>query len=384
MKCLILNSGSSSVKYELFDGPEMRVVIRDLVGRIGEPDGPADHRAAFDLVLRALGESGALTDISDLAVVGHRVVHGGDRFSAPTVIDAGVVDAIRALIPLAPLHNEPNLQGIEIGLSVFPGVPHVAVFDTAFHQTMPPEAYLYAIPRHYQRDFGVRRYGFHGTSHRYVSKRAAALLDRPLESLAIVTLHLGNGASACAVLGGRSVDTSMGMTPLDGLAMGTRCGDLDPAIPFHLERKGRMSPKHVLWMLNHESGLKGLCGRSDMRDVRARAESGHADASEAFNLFCYRVRKMIGAYAFAMGRIDAVVFTGGIGENDAAVRTKVCEGLAAFGIEVDPARNEYDRDDERAIGADGSRVPLLVIPTDEEREIATQALECVNAKKQTR
>jgi acetate kinase len=292
-------------------------------------------------------------------------------------VDEGVVAAIRGMIPLAPLHNPANLEGIQVALRLFPGVPQVAVFDTAFHQTMAPAAYRYAIPENLYREQRVRRYGFHGTSHAYVSRRAAALLGRDPADCNLITLHLGNGASAAAVRGGRSIDTSMGLTPLEGLVMGTRCGDLDPAIPFKLARNLGMDIAVLDDLLNRRSGLRGLCGANDMREIHRRIGQGDPAAALALDVFCHRLRKYLGAYWVELGRLDALVFTGGIGENDAEVRTRTCAGLEGMGIWLDAAANQVCAQVERPISEAGSPVAVLVIPTKEELEIARQALEAV-------
>ncbi len=336
-----------------------------------------DHREGLEHIAARLRESGVLGDISELGAVGHRVVHGGEAFQRPTRVDEGVVAAIRGMIPLAPLHNPANLEGIQVALRLFPGVPQVAVFDTAFHQTMAPAAYRYAIPENLYREQRVRRYGFHGTSHAYVSRRAAALLGRDPADCNLITLHLGNGASAAAVRGGRSIDTSMGLTPLEGLVMGTRCGDLDPAIPFYLARNLGMDIAVLDDLLNRRSGLLGLCGANDMREIHRRIGQGDPAAALALDVFCHRLRKYLGAYWVELGRLDALVFTGGIGENDAEVRSRTCAGLEGMGIRLDAAANQVCAQVERNISEAGSPVVVLVIPTKEELEIARQALEAV-------
>jgi len=405
MKVLVLNSGSSSIKYDLFDVAGWSVLASGTLESIGAPDGRlvqrartstgrleesvrpapvAGHRQGFALVLEALAASPSMRSGGDLAGVGHRVVHGGPVFEEPTLVDSAVVEAIREATRLAPLHNAANLMGIEVALETYPGVPQVAVFDTAFHRTLPPRAWHYALPAALCAEHGVRRYGFHGTSHHYVARRAAALLGRPLEALDLVTLHLGNGASATAIQAGRSVDTSMGMTPLEGLVMGTRCGDLDPAIPLYLARKTGMPPEALERVLKEESGLTGLCGSSDMREVLARAEAGDPDSQLALDVYCYRVKKYIGAYLAVLGRADALVFTAGVGENSAAVRWRCCEGLAGLGIALDAGRNGSASRREREIQADGSAVKVLVIPTDEALEIAHRTLACVRGPEEGR
>ncbi|MGW8310760.1 MAG: acetate/propionate family kinase [Thiogranum sp.] len=397
MKILVINCGSSSVKYRLFAMPAGEVLVAGMVERIGEAEGRhrcenatdgaqrsdtlrvANHREALAHIMRSLTASGAVADLSELGAIGHRVVHGGELFRQPTRVDDAVIARIRELVPLAPLHNPAGLAGIEISLQVAPGVPQIAVFDTAFHQGVPDYAFHYALPRHLYTEYRVRRYGFHGISYSYVCQRAAAFLRSSLEGLNLIALHLGNGASAAAVAGGRSVETSMGMTPLEGLIMGTRSGDIDPAIPFYLEREAGLAPGEVEDMLNRESGLKGLCGSNDMREVHRLAESGDQAACLALEMVCHRLRKYIGAYSAVLGRVDALVFTGGIGENDAWLRAHTCSGLATLGIDIDPRSNTGSDSGERAIHHDASQVAVLVIPTNEELEIARQVSECLNA-----
>jgi acetate kinase len=363
-RVLVLNCGSSSVKYRLFDGDA--TVDKGLVERIGEAGADAaDHEAALHQVLDRL-------DTSDLSAVGHRVVHGGTRFVEPTLITDEVVRAVRDLVPLAPLHNPENLAGIEVARRLLPDPPQVAVFDTAFHHTMPAAASTYAIDLAVAERLGLRRYGFHGTSHAYVSRRTAALLGRSVDDVNTVTLHLGNGASACAVAGGRSLATSMGLSPLEGLVMGTRSGDLDPAIVFHLNRVGGLSLDDIDELLNHRSGLLGLCGDNDMRTVLARRDAGDPAAALAFDVYCRRVKSYVGAYAALLGRLDAVTFTAGVGENAPAVRAAALSDLEGFGIAVDPTRNESRSGGERLVSPDGSAVAVCVVPTDEELEIANE------------
>ena len=338
MKVLVINSGSSSIKYRLFDMSDKTVLARGLVEQIGEPEGclshqsrnahgkkveitrsqpVKNHQAGFGLIGDVLNESGVVSDSSELYGIGHRVVHGGEAFREPALIDDKIITSIRALIPLAPLHNPANLMGIEVALRFAPGVPQIAVFDTAFHQSVPPQAYHYALPLDLYHSHNVRRYGFHGTSHGYVAKQAALYLNRPLQSLNLITLHLGNGASATAIRKGRSADTSMGMTPLEGLIMGTRSGDIDPAIIFYLGKKTGYPQDKVESLLNKHSGLKGICGVNDMRQISRMADEGNESARLAIEMYCYRIKKYIGAYSAVLGEIDAVVFTGGIGENAA-------------------------------------------------------------------
>jgi acetate kinase len=384
---LVVNCGSSSIKYQLIDADSEQSLAKGLVERIGEPEarlqhessgGEAvretalpDHEAGLRAVLDAFAQAGPSLADAGLTAVGHRVVAGGDRFAHPALVDDAVLDAIRDLVPLAPLHNPANLEGIEVARRVFPDLPQVAVFDTAFHQTLPPAAYTYALDRQVARRYGIRRYGFHGTSHSYVSREAARRLGR--DDVALVVLHLGNGASASAVLGGRCLDTSMGLTPLEGLVMGTRSGDLDPAVVFHLRRVAGMSIDDVDTLLNKRSGMLGLAGANDLREVWRLADEGDADAAVALDVYAYRIRKYIGAYAAALGRLDAIVFTAGVGENDARMRALVLEGLEQLGIVLAPERNLVPPP-TGVITTDDSRVAALVVPTNEELEIARAAL----------
>lgn len=364
-RILVLNSGSSSVKYRLYDGDD--ILDKGTVERIGEPGGgPADHESAVREIIGRL-------DLTGLAGVGHRVVHGGRKFSEPVRIDDAVVAAIEDLVPLAPLHNPANLAGIRVALEALPDTPQVAVFDTAFHHTLPDAAATYAIDKATAERYGVRRYGFHGTSHAYVSRRTAELLDRPYAETNTITLHLGNGASACAVQGGRSVATSMGMSPLEGLVMGTRSGDLDPTVIFHLRREGGMGVDDIDDLLNHRSGLLGLTGVNDMREVLARCAAGDPDATLAFDVYCRRITGYVGAYYALLGRVDAIAFTAGVGEHAAPVRSASLAGLDRLGIAVDPARNDGHGD--RIVSPDGAEVAVLVVGTDEEREIARETRE---------
>jgi acetate kinase len=398
MKILVINCGSSSIKYRLFSMPAGEVLASGLVERIGEPQGchrhstagetvaqpdtlcVPDHRAGLARIVAALTATGAVSDLSELAAIGHRVVHGGELFRRPTRVDDAVIARIRALVPLAPLHNPAGLAGIEISRQTAPGVPQVAVFDTAFHHTIPDFACHYALPRRFYTEYRVRRYGFHGISYSYVARRAASFLQQPLRNLNLVALHLGNGASATAIAAGRSVDTSMGMTPLEGLIMGTRSGDIDPAIPFYLGREAGLGAADVEDLLNRESGLKGLCGSNDMREVHRLAEAGDAAARLALEMVCHRLKKYIGAYAAVLGRVDGLVFTGGIGENDSWLRAHTCAGLETLGMRIDAQNNALPNTGDRAIHSDDSRVALLVIPTNEELEIARQVADCLRAR----
>ncbi|MDG4783603.1 acetate kinase [Micromonospora sp. WMMD961] len=366
-RVLVLNCGSSSVKWRRYDGD--RALDHGTVERIGEPGGgPPDHATAVRQILDGL-------DLSGLVAVGHRVVHGGRTFSAPVLVDDAVLAAIKDLVPLAPLHNPANLAGIEVARAALPHVPQVAVFDTAFHHTLPEAAATYAIDRDTAERYAIRRYGFHGTSHAYVSRRTAELLGRPYDQLNIITLHLGNGASACAVRNGRSVATSMGMSPLQGLVMGTRSGDLDPTVIFHLRREGGMSVDDIDDLLNHRSGLLGLTGANDMREVLHRRTAGDQAASLAFDVYCRRITGYVGAYYALLGHVDAITFTAGVGEHAAPVRAAALAGLARLGISVDDARNDGQGD--RVISPDDAEVSVCVIRTDEEREIARQTRDVV-------
>ena len=380
---LVLNAGSSTIKYRL-DGGD-RMLASGLLERIGEDgarlvhrlaDGDervverpvADHAEGFRLLFAELGHPA-----DALLAVGHRIVHGGDRFTNPTLVDDAVLTELEALAPLAPLHNPAGTRGIEVAREHYPDVPQVAVFDTAFHHTMPVHAHRYALPRDLADRYRIRRYGFHGISHGFVARRAAEHLGRPTTELNLVTLHLGNGASAAAIAGGRSIDTSMGLTPLPGLVMGTRGGDVDPGVVFHLHREAGMTVAEIEDLLTRHSGLVGLAGASDLRAVHRRAADGDDAAAEAIDLYCYRIRCYVGAYAAALGRVDAVVFTAGVGEHDPDVRARVCAGLEGFGVRVDPDRNAVPRTDIRTISTDDSAVAVLVVPTDEEGEIARHA-----------
>ncbi len=383
-RVLVVNAGSSSLKYRLLDAATGETSASGLVSEIGgashwrhdgvEPhdqdvDCP-DHAAAFAWARGAL-EAG--DGLGTLVGVGHRVVHGGSRFTEPTRVDDDVLAALEELAPLAPLHNPANAEGIRRAGDAFPGVPGVAVFDTAFHRTIPAAAHTYAVPRPWREEYDVRRFGFHGSSYAYVSRRTARLLGRPVEDLRMVLLHLGNGASACAVDGGRSVETSMGMTPTEGLVMGTRSGDLDPSIGGYLARVAGIDAEGFDRALNRESGLLGLCGVSDFRSVEERVDAGDEDARLAVATMIHRIVKYVGAYAAVLGRVDALVFTGGIGEHAANVRAAVLDRLGLLGVRMDEAANA-DGDPARRISTPDSPVEVWVVPTDEEREIARETL----------
>jgi acetate kinase len=367
---LVVNSGSSSLKYRLIDPKTGENHATGVIERIGEPGSDvADHAGALR---RALEQMGDRLDAARLLAVGHRVVHGGSRFAEATIADEDVRAAIADLAPLAPLHNPANLLGIEATAELFPEVAQVAVFDTAFHHTLPAEASTYAVPREWRESYGVRRYGFHGTSLSYVARRAAALLGKDLADTDLVVLHLGNGCSACAVRGGVSIETSMGLSPLEGLVMGTRSGDVDPSLGAYLHRVADLDAPGFDRALNTESGLLGLAGVSDLRLVEERAAAGDEDAGLALDVMLHRLVKYVGAYAAVLGRVDAVVLTGGIGEHSDLVRARLAERLALLEVELDTAANA-DGSGERAVTTARSRTAMLVIPTNEELEIATQA-----------
>lgn len=396
MKTLVLNCGSSSIKYCLFEMSEQAIIIAGEVEKIGEPNSRhqfqtpgntasiqnniisiIDHQQGLVLIFRSLTESGALEDPAALFCIGHRVVHGGEFFRQPVIIDSTVIEKIRELSVLAPLHNQANLLGIEEAIKQLDSVPQVAVFDTAFHQSLPAYAYHYAVPKTWYEKHSVRRYGFHGTSHYYVAKKAADYLEKPLSDLNLITLHLGNGASVTAIEQGMSIDTSMGMTPLEGLMMGTRCGDIDPALPFYLSRVIDQSYPEIEKLLNKHSGLKGICGENDMRAVHRLADAGDEDAQLALNMYAYRIKKYLGAYYAILGHVDAIVFTGGIGENDACLRQQCCTNLTALGIVIDNTKNNTLNKTCYDISTDEQAVAVLVIKTDEELEIALQSVDCV-------
>jgi acetate kinase len=391
---LVINSGSSSLKYQLIDMATEETLASGLIERIGEASGHGthklpdqtfdqeipvpDHTAAFRIMRGGFDAHGPSLDEHDLVAIGHRVVHGGARFFEPTRIDHVVKIQIEDLSELAPLHNPGAVQGISAAETSFPGLPMVAVFDTAFHQTMPAEAYTYAIDYEVAQKYRVRKYGFHGTSHQYVSRAAAEFVGRPLEELKQIVLHLGNGASVCAIDGGRSVDTSMGMTPLAGLVMGTRSGDIDASVLFHLARRGRMSIDDLDDLLNKQSGLLGLSGVGDSRDVQARAAAGDERAVLTTAVVAHRLKFYLGAYQALLGGADVISFTAGIGEHSAEVRAAALSGLQRLGIELDPQRNESVGSGISVISTDASPVTVLVVPTNEELEIARETLEVIS------
>ncbi|MEH3139177.1 MAG: acetate kinase [Mycobacterium kyogaense] len=367
---LVLNSGSSSVKYSVVQPDSGLTVADGIVERIGDDAKVPDHRAALDVAFEALAEDGHHLDELGLVAVGHRVVHGGPELYRPTVIDDSTIERLQRLSALAPLHNPPALLGIEVARAALPDLPHIAVFDTAFFHDLPPEAATYAIDSEVAQQWHIRRYGFHGTSHQYVSEQAASYLDVPLSSLRQIVLHLGNGASASAIVGGRPVETSMGLTPMEGLVMGTRSGDIDAGIVMYLWREAGMSVEDIETMLNRRSGVRGLGGEIDFRELHRRIDGGDAAARLAYDVYIHRLRKYIGAYLAVLGSADVITFTAGVGENDALVRRDALSGLTAFGIEVDEHLNASPSRAARRISATGAATTVLVIPTDEELAIA--------------
>lgn len=388
---MAINAGSSSLKFQLFEMPEEKVLTKGLVERIGLPNSIftisvngekitqtldiKDHEQAVDMMLEEMKKHGIIKDINDLDGTGHRVVQGGDIFETSALVTDEVEQQIEDLCELAPLHNPANLMGIRAFRKMLPHIPHVAIFDTSFHTTMSEEAFLYSLPYKYYQDFGIRKYGAHGTSHKFVAERAAELLDRPIEQLRIITCHIGNGASIAAVEGGKSVDTSMGFTPLAGVTMGTRSGNLDPAIiPFLMEKTGKTA-QEVINVLNKESGLLGISGiSSDLRDIEQKAEEGDKRAILALDVFASRIHKYIGSYATRMKGLDAIVFTAGVGENSDIVRARVLEGLEFMGVYWDPKLNAGLRGKEAFINYPHSPVKVMVIPTDEEVMIARDTM----------
>lgn len=398
MKIFVLNCGSSSIKYQLVENSSKKVLARGVLERIGMDGSFLKHYSTYDyaieikrpiakhiegikLILKTLAdkEIGVIKEVTDIDAFGHRVVHGGEAFQESTIITSSVIDDIKRCITMAPLHNPANLAGIKACMELMPHVPHVAVFDTAFHQTIPAKAYLYGLPYELYIKYGLRKYGFHGISHQYVAEAAAEYLGKSLADLRLVTCHLGNGASVAAIKQGKSIDTSMGFTPLEGLVMGTRCGEVDPAIiPFIMDRED-MTGKQVYQYLNNKAGVLGISGlSSDFRDLEKAAEQGDERAQLAMDIFSYRVKKYIGAYAAAMGGLDAIIFTAGLGENSPVIRKNICSGLEFLGAELDEEKNLV-RGGLREIGSAGDRVKLLVIPTNEEIVIAEETARlCVN------
>ncbi len=400
MKVIVLNCGSSSIKYQLFEMPQKEVLAKGLVDKIGlkgasikhkRNDGKElrvegeilDHQSGIEYLLGILvdKEYGSLANLEEINAVGHRVVHGGEEFSGSVAITDDVIEALEKSSDLAPLHNPPNLKGIYAMKQLLPGVPQAGVFDTAFHQTMPEYSYLYGIPYSLYEKHKIRRYGFHGTSHKYVSARACEILGDDISTKKIVTCHLGNGASMTAINEGKSMDTSMGMTPIEGVMMGTRCGDLDVGALFHIMNKEDLNVKIANTLVNKFSGVLGVSGiSSDMRDVELAAEDGHHRAAVAYKMYAYRVKKYVGAYAAAMGGVDIIVFTGGIGENDSVTRANVMEGLEFLGVDFDFEKNKGLRGKEVVLSKPGSKVKVLVVPTNEEMMIASDTYEIVTGE----
>ena len=389
MKILVINCGSSSLKYQLIDMQNEEVIAKGLAERIGIEGSvlkhqPKDsekitierpmptHKEALQTLVDALTDKnyGVIKNMSEVSAVGHRVVHAGEKFAYSVVLNEDVMDALKECIEVAPLHNPPNIIGIEACRQIMPNVPMVGVFDTAFHQTMPKEAYIYAIPYEFYEKYKIRRYGFHGTSHKYVSERAAEMLGKPISELKLITCHLGNGASIAAVKNGKSVETSMGFTPLEGLAMGTRCGDIDPAIVKYLTEKENLSAAEVDQILNKKSGVLGISGvSSDFRDIEEAVDNGNERAKLALNVFVHKVKKYIGSYVAVMNGVDAIIFTAGLGENSIDIRREICKDMSFLGIELDDAKNNV-RGKETELSKDGSKVKILLVPTNEELMIA--------------
>ncbi len=399
MKIIVLNCGSSSIKYQLFDMPSAEVVAKGLVDKIGlkgasikhyKADGDVlklegeilDHQAGIEFVLGILThkEHGCVQDLNEIGAVGHRVVHAGEKYNGSVAISKEVIAALEECIDLAPLHNPPNLEGIYAITKLLPTVPQVGVFDTAYHQTMTEQAYLYGIPYSLYEKYKVRRYGFHGSSHRFVSQRAADILGKKIEDLKIISCHLGNGASMCAIKNGQSMDTSMGMTPVEGLVMGTRCGDIDAGALLYIADKEETSIPYTSTLLNKHSGMLGLSGvSSDMRDIETAAADGNHRAQVSLDIYHYRIKKYLGAYAAAMGGVDVVIFTGGVGENGWETRQEVCYGLEFMGVDFDKEKNTKLRGEEAIISKQGSKATVMVVPTNEELVIANDTYEIVTA-----
>ncbi|DAB32319.1 MAG TPA: acetate kinase [Sulfurospirillum sp. UBA11407] len=392
MKILVLNSGSSSVKFQVFEDDIS--FVSGLIEQIGEEnsaisislrdekvvDKQIEIKSHFDglqMAANYLLELGVVKDLNEFDGIGHRVVHGGEYFNKAMLVTDDVIEKIESLQPLAPLHNPAHLDGIRVTKKLNPLVPNVVVFDTAFHQSIPAHAYMYALPYKFYEEDGVRKYGFHGTSHHFVAKVAARMLKKDINSLNAITLHLGNGGSVTAIENGKSIDTSMGLTPLEGLIMGTRSGDLDPAILFYLSRKKGYDINELDKILNKQSGLKGICGANDMREIHSMAENGDKKAQLALDMFYYRIKKYIGSYSAILGRVDCIVFTGGIGENDDIARLESCHNLENLGIKLNIEENAFRKKVAREISSDDSLVKVFVIPTNEELEIALQTQEVV-------
>jgi len=401
LKILVINSGSSSIKYKLFEMDSQKVLASGLAERIGELESfitytvksenkethsseikkkIKNHKQGLSFIVDLLMDktAGVIKDTKEISAIGHRVVHGGEQFKTPTLIDHDVIHEIRKHIPLAPLHNPPNLAGIEVARTIFPDAKQVAVFDTAFHQTIPSTAFLYAIPYELYKDNGIRKYGFHGTSHAYIVEKYSEFAGMPLHDLNLITIHLGNGSSMAAIKSGQCVDTTMGMTPLEGLVMGTRSGDIDPSLPFFLSRHLKMNLSEIEVLLNKESGLKGICGTNDMREILKRRNTGDTLADIAVQVYCYRIKKYIGAYTAILERLDGIIFTAGIGENVPEIRELSCSGLSNIGIQIDAKKNYDDRNGLKEIQSEDSDIKIMVIPTDEELKIAQETKKVVN------
>lgn len=400
MKILVLNTGSSSIKFQLFAMPEQTVLGAGLLEKIGEDESVVSYRRPnsdqednawkYEKTISNHGEGlaeivsllldtekGVVTSTDEIKAVGHRVVHGGDKFTQPTVIESDVIHQLKSISYLAPLHNPAGIKGIEVAQESFNNATQVAVFDTAFHQTMPDFAYRYAIPESFYQDHGLRAYGFHGTSHQYVMRAAADFLELPLNEFNAITIHLGNGCSVAAIKGGHCIDTSMGLTPLGGLMMGTRSGDIDPSLILFLGDHLNMSFKDIDRLLNKESGLKGLTGTNDLRSVLSKHEADDPSAILAVAIYVYRIKKYIGAYAAALGKVDAIIFTAGVGENSSFIRAQVCQDLEILGIDLDIERNNGNEGGIREVQSPGSKVRLMIVPTNEELEIANQTYKLV-------
>ncbi len=401
MKIMVINAGSSSLKYQLFNMADTSVMAGGVLERIGESTSIwthtisvqgreeksiqeleiKNHKAGMHLAVDRIVDpkTGVIDDIRQIDAIGHRVVQGGEAFGSAILIDDIVKQAIRDNNPLAPLHNPPNLIGIEVAQDLLPGIPNIAIFDTEFHQTMPPEAFLYALPYDYYKKYRIRRYGFHGTSHKYISRQAARLLGRRIDDVNLITIHLGNGCSICAVKKGKCKDTSMGMTPLSGVMMGTRTGDIDPAIIGYLLEHTGMNIKELDIVLNKKSGLKGICGLNDMRDIHAACTQDDELAALALDMFCYQVKKYIGAYTAVLGHVDAIIFSAGVGENDDIVRAKVCENLPGLGVKIDSEKNRLRQPKPFSLHSQKSRVQVWVVPTNEELQIAREVVQIMES-----
>lgn len=397
MKILVLNTGSSSFKFKLLDIEKNETLLSGLVERIGEDTSfskaeiektgekltddrrVANHSVGVALMKEFIEKSKVINSLDEISAIGHRVVQGGEKFAKPALITPELLDEVKKLVPLAPLHNPANIQGIEEMQKNFPGIPNVAVFDTSFHQTMPKHAFMYALPYEFYEKFGIRRYGFHGTSHAYVAKKAAEFLGVDYDKFSAVSLHIGSGASACAVENGKSIDTSMGFTPLEGLVMGTRSGDMDPAIYGYLQRELNVSSVEIDNILNKKSGVLGIFGKNDMRDVEDNMDKDE-QAKLAYDMFVYRIVKYVGSYWAAIKNNQAIIFTAGVGENSNFVRRDVCAALAHFGVEIDHSINDVRSKAVRVISTPNSKIKVLVVPTDEEQEIADEVVKIISKK----